>query len=178
MEEPAVSVVVPTYRQAEDLRRLYGHRFGGVARVLKFGLVGLSGMVVDLTTLSLLLPLLPLSASRAAAIWAALTWNFWLNRRITFADARRGQPLRQYLLFALSCLFGAVTSWTTSMLLSHAVAYFAAHPLLAAVAGVIGGAGVNYLFCKTAVFRPGPEPGRRAQRGADVPVLPVSIPRE
>ena len=94
-----------------------------------------------------------------------MTWNFWLNRRTTFADAQQGSVLRQYPLFALSCSLGALTSWCTSMLLSHTLPFFAAHPLLAAVLGVIGGAGVNYTFCAAAVFRPAREPGAEPAHG-------------
>jgi len=135
------------------LRRLYAYKLGRAAGPVQFALVGASGLAVDLAAFALLLALLPLPAARAGAIGAALTWNFWLNRRMTFAHARHGNILRQYVLFALSCSLGAVGSWTVTMLLAYCWAFFATHPLLAAIPGVLVGAVSNYLLCRKAVFR-------------------------
>ncbi|MBY0524469.1 MAG: glycosyltransferase family 2 protein [Gemmataceae bacterium] len=135
------------------LRRLYAFKLGAAAGPLQFALVGLTGMAVDLATLALVLLVMPFPAARATAIWAALSWNFYLNRRMTFAHARTGNMGWQYALYALSCSIGAAVSWTMSMFLAYELPFFADHPLLAAAAGVFAGAAVNYVGCSVAVFR-------------------------
>src|SRR5262245_6904119 len=70
------------------LKRLYEFKFGDFARLLQFLIVGGTGMIVDLAFYVLLLSWLPLGVARGLAIWVAMTWNFWLNRRITFSFAR------------------------------------------------------------------------------------------
>ena len=143
------------------LKRLYEFKFGALARLAQFLLVGGTGMVVDLAFYVLLLGWLPLGAARGLAIWAAMTWNYWLNRRITFSFARGRAVLPQYLMFCLSCGLGAVVNWTTSMALSNLLTIFGGRPLLAAVVGIIAGSIFNFILCNTAVFRrakPAPVP--------------------
>ena len=53
------------------------------------------------------------------AIAIALTWNFSLNRRLTFNDARRGSIGRQYLRYVLSNLLGIGVSLTLSLVLPN-----------------------------------------------------------
>ena len=67
-----------------ELKRRYEVTTGRLGRPLLFALVGCSGMVVDLVSLHFLLRVASLAVSRALAIWLAMTWNFWLNRRLTF----------------------------------------------------------------------------------------------
>jgi dolichol-phosphate mannosyltransferase len=148
------------------LRRLYAFKLGAAAGPVQFALIGLTGLGVDMSTFALLLAVMPLPVARACAIATALTWNFWLNRRLTFAHARSGNVLRQYLLFALSCSLGALTSWTTSMLLTYGWGFAATHPLVAAMAGVAVGAVSNYILCATTVFRP-----KRKSSGAPRPQI-------
>src|SRR4051812_22759877 len=85
---------------------------GDLARTFfRFGLVGCSGMGVDLLALMLLRMCLPFAMARGVAIWFAMTWNFLLNRRFTFAAARDESALRQYPLYCGSGLGGALVSW-------------------------------------------------------------------
>src|SRR6185369_9760502 len=69
------------------LSRLYKHRYPFITTFTQFALVGLTGMAVDLACLAALLLWLPFSTARGVAIWLAMTWNFWLNRRFTFAES-------------------------------------------------------------------------------------------
>jgi dolichol-phosphate mannosyltransferase len=135
-----------------ELKRRYEVKMGRLGRPLLFALVGCSGMVLDLVSLHFLLRVASLAVSRALAIWLAMTWNFWLNRRLTFSYARRGSPVRQYLLFALACSVGAVTNWTITLLLAAWSGFFAEHRLLAAAVGVVAGASLNYVLSSRAVF--------------------------
>jgi dolichol-phosphate mannosyltransferase len=139
------------------LRRLYIFRLGRAARPLQFVLVGSTGVVVDLTVFSLLLPVLPLRAARAVAIAIAMTSNFLLNRRLTFPHARSGSMPRQYVAFCASCLLGALVNWTLSTQLIQRVAFFADWKVLAALIGVIAGTAFNYMMSVRFVFRARPE---------------------
>lgn len=148
------------------LKRLYEFKLGRAARPLKFAFVGSTGFVVDLVCFSLLALAAPLRIARALAIWLAMTWNFWLNRRLTFAYARDQPALPQYVLYCLSCLTGAAVNWSTFVALTYTVDHFARWPLLAAVCGVLAGTVFNYVLSARVVFtrgkgrataKPGPE---------------------
>jgi dolichol-phosphate mannosyltransferase len=135
-----------------DLKHRFEHKAGPFACPAQFAAVGLSGMVLDLFSLWCFRWFLPFAAARALAIWLALSWNFSLNRRITFAYASRQHPIRQYFLYAGSCAAGALGSWTTSVALFQASPFFLANPTLAAIAGVGVGFGLNYCSCRVLVF--------------------------
>lgn len=128
------------------LRRLANHKFGGWARLAQFVGVGASGMVVDLTTYAGLLAWLPLSLAGGLAIWIAMTWNFLLNRWITFSYARDESAWQQYVRFCLSCLTGAIVNGVTRVGLAHTVDWFSLHPLFAAAIGVVAGMGFNFVL--------------------------------
>src|SRR5437588_10068202 len=89
------------------LKRLADDRFGNASRLVQFCAVGASGMVVDLSSYALFQLIfsrtwmarqtfrlvggpLDLAVAGALAIALALTWNFALNRRLTFSYARGG----------------------------------------------------------------------------------------
>ena len=136
------------------LGRLYAFRFPGLLQFVRFGLVGLSGMAVDLTVFAILLAIaVPLPVASAVAIWIAMTWNFGGNRRWTFSERRRDPWLRQYLAFCGSCLLGACLNWATRVLLWRYVPFFGDHELLAAAAGVVAGTASNFTLCRAIVFR-------------------------
>jgi dolichol-phosphate mannosyltransferase len=135
------------------LRRLANYKYGGWASLAQFIVVGLSGMFIDLSSYAALLAWLPLTLARGMAIWAAMSWNFLLNRWITFSYARNDALARQYLRFCLSCLTGAVVNWLTSVVLSHSIEWFATHKLPAAVIGVVAGTGFNFVLCRHWAFR-------------------------
>ncbi len=144
------------------LGRLYGYRFPTTTRALLFGLVGLTGMVIDLLSFAVLVALsVPFGLSRAAAILLAMTWNFTLHRTLTFDDRPRGPVFRQYVVFCASCLLGAAVNWGTSAWLFANVVTFARQPLLSAGVGVVAGFVFNFVLCNTVVF------GRRQPTVAD-----------
>jgi dolichol-phosphate mannosyltransferase len=134
------------------LKRLYEYRFRDKAYFAQFVLVGTSGMLVDFLVFALLLLTMSTPVARALAIWAAMTWNFWLNRNLTFSYARVHSVLRQYLGFCGSCFLGAVINWSASLALCTWTAYFAEHKLSAALVGVLAGTVSNYLICRHFVF--------------------------
>ncbi|MCY2995107.1 MAG: GtrA family protein [Planctomycetota bacterium] len=154
------------------LERLYDSKLGHWVRALHFVLVGSTGMVVDLLVSALLLQCLTLATARmellvsarllrclilatarVVAIWVAMTWNFWLNRRLTFFDARPRAVLPQYLSFCLSCLLGMAISVSVSVGLCTAGAFFDRWWQLAFICGIVAGTGSNYLLSRRVVFQ-------------------------
>lgn len=161
------------------LIRLYQHRFPGATHFVRFCLVGLSGAAVDLTLFALLLAMaLRVPAASVLAIWGAMTWNFVLNRRWTFADCRRQPLLPQYVAFCLSCCLGGAVNWSTRVLLWTHIPFFSEHALAAAAAGVATGTFFNFSLCRALVFRrrgPGgssPPAAQAAERSAPITPAP------
>ena len=137
-----------------DLKRLADFKFGALSRFFQFCMVGTSGMVVDLSGYALLLYLkVPLGGARALAIWVAMTWNFFLNRRMTFSDSRDRSAWSQYPRFVASCILGALLSWSVNMLVVTQVSWFGVHLLLAAFIGILVGTISNFLFSHLWVFK-------------------------
>ncbi len=136
------------------LKRLYLHRFGDLARALSFGVVGVSGFVVDL---AFYLGLQALGVehrlARFLSFWPAVSWNWWLNRRVTFDDRVRQGPARQWVRFTVASLVGLGVNVGGYLLLTSFVAAFARNPILAFFLGVALGGGVNFLVSNLFVYR-------------------------
>lgn len=135
------------------LKRLYDFQLGRAAQPLKFGLVGLLGVAVQLLALTLFVSFLSRDTALALAIWLAMTSNFFLNRAVTFAGARSGSMGVQYVLFVASCLAGASVNWAVTVWLASISPFFTDYFQLAAVIGVVAAAVFNYVLCVTAAFR-------------------------
>jgi len=91
--------------------------------------------------------------ARAVAIVMAMSWNFVLNRRVSFSASRFGRPvIEQYLLWLASCGLGAVASWSVAVSLSLLTRFFAAHVFLAAILGIVVGSLINFILARYLVF--------------------------
>src|SRR5262249_22181361 len=89
---------------------------------------------------------------RALAILVAISWNFTLNRRVSFASQRFGRPIvDQYLLWLLSSALGGAISWSVAMCLVSFTA-FASHIFLAAILGIGTGSLSNFVLARYWVF--------------------------
>lgn len=171
-----------------QLKRVLDHRFGTLSRLVQFCIVGASGMVVDLTLYGVLLwflasvglggtPEPATSFNRSMffagclSIWAALTWNFLLNRRLTFNDTRGGSIIRQYFIYALGNALGIVVSLTLRLYLPSRFEIFARHRLAAAVVGIVVATGISFSMSRWIVFRrkPTPSPPTTTSEAADEP---------
>ncbi|WP_435016579.1 GtrA family protein [Tundrisphaera sp. TA3] len=159
--------------EIRQAKRLSDDRFGNVSRLLQFCVVGASGMVVDLTFYALFQmifaatpmagrvaplvggPLAP-AAAGVVAVALALTWNFALNRRLTFNDAKRGSIVREYGRYVVSNLAGIILSLTLRLTLPNLFGFFRSHRLAAAVVGIVAATGVSFTLTRWFVF------GRRA----------------
>jgi dolichol-phosphate mannosyltransferase len=107
-----------TWKQYVDyIRHLIRLRFsiGPVARFFRFGLVGLSGVVVDMAFLYLLSDVAGLALTRSKIIASefAIINNFLWNDFWTFGDIAKRQPgkrqrLKRLLKFNVICLAGLI----------------------------------------------------------------------
>lgn len=158
-----------------SVKRLADRRLGNISRLGQFCLVGASGMVIDLSCYALfqwlfsgteltamVTPLvggsLSLAVAGALAIAVALTWNFLLNRRLTFNDAREGSVVRQYLTYALSNTLGIGLSFSLRLILPNQFGFFHRHRLAAAVVGIVAATGITFSMARWLVFGRRPHP--------------------
>lgn len=158
-----------------QIKRVLDHRFGTLSRLVQFCLVGASGMVLDLSLYALLQALFvklgfgsPASAEHdgtwslavagSLSIWAALTWNFLLNRRLTFNDSRAGSIIRQYLTYALGNALGIAVSLFIRLYLPGRFVFFSQHRLMAAVVGIVAATAISFSMSRWVVFIHRPEP--------------------
>jgi dolichol-phosphate mannosyltransferase len=165
------AIRIDDFRQ---LKRVLDYRFGTFSRLVQFCMVGASGMVVDLTLYALFQLLFarfwslpsgpsvssfswPLATAGALSILVALVWNFALNRRLTFNDARRGSILRQFVTYALGNALGIAVSLSLRLYLPLHVGFFARHRLAAAVVGIIVATGISFSMSRWVVFIRRPE---------------------
>lgn len=136
-------------RYAGSVRRLLG-------QAVRYGLVGLSGLVVALVVLNAVMVLVRafLLANVVAFVFAA-TWNFMLNRRLTFPATGRPLP-RQWLEFLAGSLAAAALNWAVAGTLYYQSEFFHSHYNAAALIGTAAAAGANFLWARLKVFRPTP----------------------
>ncbi len=139
----------------QHLRRLYIHKFKNTMHVLQFLVVGASGLVVNLTVLTLLLAMsLPEYLALAGGIGVSVITNFLLNRRFTFSYARDGDFLSQFIAFLGASAFGAVVNYSVALFLRNYVLPDTPYALyIAAVTGVLAGVTFNFIGSRYFVFR-------------------------
>ena len=133
-----------------------------INKLSRFALVGAAAFLIDGVTLLLLYGLLPLPLARAIAFWAAASFNWYCNRRWTFADRPTTPKARQYRQFLLSSSMAFVPNWSiTLLMLSFPQATVferlgaLANPvwvLLAMAPGVLAGMLINYRLSDRWVF--------------------------
>jgi putative flippase GtrA len=137
----------------EGLRALSRSRF------LRFGVVGGAGFVIDEAVLTIFHYLIGLDrySARAISIFCAMTFTWWGNRKLTFAEhaATGGAPelAREWFKFVLANGVGAAANYGSYSLLVS----FAPPPLnnllLAAAIGVGVGLIFNFTLSKRFVFK-------------------------
>jgi dolichol-phosphate mannosyltransferase len=137
------------------LKRLLDFKYGNASRLMQFCLVGGTGVIVDLALYRLLQALgIPIDGARALAIAIAMTWNFFLNRRLTFSLARNSHIAPQYIRFVISCSLGAMVSWSVHFSLVRSFEVFSSHVTFAALLGIVCGTLSNFLISLGWVFKP------------------------
>jgi dolichol-phosphate mannosyltransferase len=145
------------WKYIKHIKRLTDYKYGWLSHLAQFCFVGFTGLAVDLSVYSLLLRLtagfvFSLYLSRAVAIVVAMTWNFWVNRRLTFSYSRNSNPMMQYLRFCAACSVGAAINWCTGVGLVRFVPVFSGHTLIAALIGIAAGTLSNFVMSLRWVF--------------------------
>jgi dolichol-phosphate mannosyltransferase len=98
-----------------------------------------------------------LAAAGALSIALALVWNFALNRRLTFNDARKTRIARQFLTYLLSNALAIAFSFSVRLYLPGHVDFFARHKLAAAVVGIVAATAISFSMSRWLVFSRKPE---------------------
>ncbi|TRD12834.1 glycosyltransferase family 2 protein [Erythrobacter insulae] len=137
------------------LAGLYEKTLGRVipTRFALFGTVGALGVIVHMAVLSALL--LGLGEgfvfAQAIAVFAAMSFNFWLNNWLTYRDKRLkgwGKVLRGWAGFCATCAVGAFANVAVATVLESQGIYWA----LSALAGIMIGAVWNYALSSRFVW--------------------------
>ncbi len=139
----------------EFLVGLYDRLLGRIVptRFALFATVGALGVGVHMAVLALLYQTLGSGflPAQAAATFAAMSFNFWLNNQLTYADQRlrgAGRMLRGWLGFCATCAVGALANVALAGWLEGRGVYWA----LAAGAGIVIGAVWNYALSSRFVW--------------------------
>ena len=144
---------VQQWQYARQLARLYGAKYAAPTQWICFGLIGISGTIVDLTVFFLLLFVAPLTISRVAAIACATLWNFAANSQITFRSAPAVPVLHRLVKYFGATLLGAAINCSITIVLCATYRLFTTTPTLAAAIGAAAGAAANFVLCRRWVFR-------------------------
>lgn len=144
-------------QQIEFLRhlcRLYLFRHGGPVRLVCFTLVGASGLVIDLACyLAFQWVGVEHRLARFLSFWPAVTWNWLLNRDVTFRGRAPEAPVRQWAKFVAGSLAGFVVNVGSYATLTSFVGFFDRYRLLAFLIGVGLGGLVNFVLATLYVYR-------------------------
>lgn len=136
----------------KHIRRLYIHRFGWRSDLAHFLVVGASGVVVNLAVLTGALAAgLAEPLAIGAGIVVSVATNFVLNRKYSFAGARQGNALHQFVGFAAASGVAAALNFTVAMLSLNA--FPGLKPQMAALLGIAAGTSINFLANRFVVFR-------------------------
>jgi dolichol-phosphate mannosyltransferase len=137
------------------LYKLYKFRFPALIEFLKFCLVGLLGLFVDLSILSVLKELFAVDTRlcQVFGFLAAVTFNFAVNRRFSFEDARSTPLVGSYLAYVGANLVGL----TLRMLVIQALLSLTSLDrgrgyLLVSVIGILVATLVNFIGVKYFAF--------------------------
>ena len=123
--------------------------------LLRYGIVGAAGFVVDAGLLSLLLGATALGPylGRVVSFLAAGTLTWWLHRRFTFPAARRDRRSRQWARFLAVNGGGALLNYGIYAALVAGVPWFGRTPVAAVAIASAVALAVNFTANRFVVFR-------------------------
>ncbi|MEM1645571.1 MAG: glycosyltransferase family 2 protein [Ignisphaera sp.] len=125
-------------------------------RPVKFVIVGLSGVLVNLAILWLIGVIYPLLIKElfvfgsAIAIEASILWNFVLHEIWTFRDRRVGSLMKRLAVFHIAVLPGVLTQYISAILIRYGLSF---NPLIAQLVGIVIGFPVNYIISELGVWK-------------------------
>jgi putative flippase GtrA len=135
-------------------RVLTAERVALAARLLRFGVVGGCGWVVDTATVYAIKGLIGVQAAGIPAYVTAATCTWALNRVWTFRGRGGGGPMhRQWATFLATNLVGFAANRGAYELLVSFSDLCAADPIIATAAGALAGMVPNYILSSRIVFR-------------------------
>ena len=136
------------------LQRLFHFKYRTLSEFIRFGMIGASGMIIDLSAVYLAKEIasFPFRIARIIGFVFALTSNFLLNRRFTFGAGRNGNIYRQYAGFFAVSVAGFAVNWVLSVYLYEHHVFFNRHYLIASFLGIMGGMTINFTGSKFLVF--------------------------
>jgi len=137
----------PLRRAATPERLLIARQF------LRFGVVGLLGLVVDTAVVYTFRGTFGLYGAGVIAYFGAATGTWSLNRVWTFRGRGSGSAHRQWAMFLIANLAGFVLNRGTYALLVTFLPAAAAQPVIATSAGAVAGMFVNFNLSRRVVFR-------------------------
>ena len=148
------------------LRRLYIFKYATWSSFVQFCLVGASGVIVNLSVVTLLLALAaPRSVALAGGIVVSVVKNFLFNRRFTFSYARSGNVWKQFVGFCMASSVGAAIQFGVAMAVVWARPEIATQ--IAALVGIAAGMLVNFTVNRYFVFKIAHPPRPREIRSSD-----------
>jgi putative flippase GtrA len=124
-----------------------------LAQFMRFGVVGVIGLVIDTATVYALRHSLGLYGAGLVAYATSATCNWVLNRAWTFRGQGSGPAHRQWVMFMITNLAGFVLNRGTYTILVTFIAAAADQPVIATAAGSVAGMFVNFSLSRRLVFR-------------------------
>lgn len=148
-------------RFLRQLSRLYNHKFGSIARVPFFSVVGASGLAIDLACyLGLQWVGVEHRLARLLSFFPATGWNWALHRGLTFSERVRQPHLGQLTRFVASSLIGLGVNVGSYALFTSYMERFDRYRLLAFFCGVVLGSVVNFVVADLYVYTRHRQPRR------------------
>lgn len=124
------------------------------SRILRFGLAGVVGFVVDAGALAVVIGIMGPFWGRALSFFCAVIATWLINRSVTFADRHSGLPLwREFAHYLVAMLGGGVVNYAVYALVIWLAGQAGYWPTLAVAAGSLAGMGINLALARFAVFR-------------------------
>ncbi|MDE0114675.1 MAG: glycosyltransferase family 2 protein [Albidovulum sp.] len=141
------------------LWRLYLFRFGRPGRMVSFVMVGSSGLLVDIAVFwGIRWAGVDHRVARLISFWIAASWNWWLNRNLTFEERPKRRPGWQWVKFVGGSLVGFGANFGSYLALTGMLDLFQRNQTFALICGVALGTAANYAMATLFVF---PRAGRR-----------------
>lgn len=138
------------------LRRLFQYRYPTWTEFIQFGMVGSTGVIIDLAFyLSVqAIFLVDHKVARAISFVGAASWNWALNRLITFTHREKMSKAIQWPAFIMTSSLGFAVNWGSYVTLTSYVPFFEENKISALLIGVLMGMGLNFMMARLFVFRP------------------------
>lgn len=125
-----------------------------LTRTIRFGLVGVIGLLVDAGWLAVLLGVAGPYWGRLASFSIAVVVTWACNRSFTFADRKSGLSRgREFKRYFLAMLAGGAVNYGTYALIVLAFGSVGWVPFIGLAAGSLAGMAINLTLAHLVVFR-------------------------